>query len=56
MAFAATTYLVVPIGGFGTLLLILGAAMATTDRGRRAYYLGAVVLLLWAGLWPLLFL
>lgn len=56
VAFAATTYLIVPIGGFGTLLLVLGAAMATSDRGRTAYYLGAAGLLLWAGLWPLLFL
>ncbi|MGH9084245.1 MAG: hypothetical protein ACRDYW_02225 [Acidimicrobiales bacterium] len=55
VAFAGTTYLVVPIGGFGTLLLVLGAAMVTTDRARLAYYTGAAALLVWSGLWPLVF-
>jgi hypothetical protein len=55
LAFATTTYLVVPVGGFGTLLLVLGAAQATTERLRTGYYLGAIVLLLWAGIWPTLF-
>jgi hypothetical protein len=55
VAFAGTTYLVVPIGGFGTLLLVLGSAMVTTDRARLAYYAGAVALLVWSGVWPLLF-
>lgn len=56
LGFAGTTYLVVPIGGFGTLLLVLGAAMVTTDRARLAYYVGAVGLLVWSGIWPLVFL
>ena len=55
LAFAGTTYLVVPIGGFGTLLLVLGSAMVTTERARLAYYAGAAALLVWSGLWPLLF-
>jgi hypothetical protein len=55
LAFAGTTYLVVPIGGFGTLLLVLGSAMATTDRARLAYYAGATALLVWSGVWPLVF-
>jgi len=55
VAFAATTYLIVPVGGFGTLLLILASAMVTTDRARLAYYGGAAALLVWSGLWPLLF-
>lgn len=52
-AFAATTYAVVPIGGFGTLLLVLGAAQATAQRARTAYYLGALALMVWGALWPL---
>jgi hypothetical protein len=45
----------VPIGGFGTLLLVLGSALVTTERARLAYYAGAAALLVWSGLWPLLF-
>jgi hypothetical protein len=56
IGFAATTYVVVPIGGFGTLLLVLGAAMVTTSQARSAYLVGAAALLAWAALWPLLFL
>lgn len=55
LAFATTTYLVVPIGGFGTLLLVLGAAQAATERLRTGYYLGGIGLLIWAALWPQLF-
>jgi hypothetical protein len=55
-AFACTTYVIVPVGGFGTLLLVLGAAQASTERLRLAYYLGGIVLLVWSGLWPQLFL
>jgi hypothetical protein len=55
LAFATTTYLIVPIGGFGTLLLVLGAAQAATERLRTGYYLGAIGLLVWAALWPHLF-
>ena len=56
VAFAATTYLVVPVGGFGALLLLLGAAQATTDRLRLAYVVGIGGLIAWAATWPLLFL
>ena len=54
--FAATTYAVVPVGGFGALLLVLGATQADSERGRVAYLAGAVALLAWAALWPALFL
>lgn len=56
VGFAATTYLVVPVGGFGVLLLVLGSAQATSTRGRLAYLLGALVLTAWTAVWPLLFL
>lgn len=56
VAFAATTYLIVPIGGFGTLLMVLGAAQARAGMLRAAYYLGGVGLIVWAGVWPLMFL
>jgi hypothetical protein len=56
IAFAATTYLIVPIGGFGALLLVLGATMVETARARAAYVVGGLVLACWAGIWPTLFL
>ena len=56
IAFAATTYLVVPVGGFGTLLLVLGSAQTSSDRLRVAYLWGAVGLLVWAAVWPIIFL
>jgi hypothetical protein len=52
-AFASTTYLIVPVGGFGSLLMLLGAAQATTERIRMAYLGMAVALFVWAGVWPL---
>jgi len=55
VAFAGTTYLVVPVGGFGTLLLVLGAAQASSDRLRVAYLWAAIGLLAWAWLWPVVF-
>lgn len=55
VAFAATTYAVVPVGGFGTLLVVLGAAQTTTERSRTAYYLGGVALIVWSAIWPVLF-
>lgn len=55
LAFATTTYVIVPIGGFGTLLLVLGAAQAASERLRTGYYLGGIVLLIWAAIWPSLF-
>lgn len=56
IGFAATTYVVVPIGGFGTLLLVLGGAMVATPKARSAYLLGAAALLVWSVVWPVLFL
>ena len=55
-AFAGTTYLIVPVGGFGSLLMLLGAAQASTTRLRMAYLGMGVALVLWAAIWPLLFL
>lgn len=51
LAFAVTTYLVVPVGGFGTLLLVLGSAQATSDRLRVGYLWGGAALLLWSWVW-----
>ncbi|MDP1804949.1 MAG: hypothetical protein Q8K72_07280, partial [Acidimicrobiales bacterium] len=56
LAFAVTTYLVVPVGGFGTLLLVLGSAQASSDRLRVAYLWGGVALLLWSWIWLPVFL
>jgi hypothetical protein len=56
VAFAGTTYLVVPIGGFGTLLLVLGSAQAPNDRLRIAFVWAGAGFLLWAGIWPTIFL
>ena len=56
VAFAATTYVVVPVGGFGVLLLVLGSAQATSERLRTAYVVGMGGLIVWAALWPLVFL
>jgi hypothetical protein len=54
-AFAGTTYAIVPVGGFGTLLMLLGAAQTSRHRLRMAYLAAGAALLVWAGLWPLLF-
>ncbi len=56
IAFVASTYVVVPIGGFGSLLLVLGAAMAPEGRLQVGYYLAGASLWAWAGVWPLVFL
>lgn len=56
LAFATTTYLIVPVGGFGTLLLVLCAAQVGDDRTRIALMWGGAGLLLWAGIWPTVFL
>jgi hypothetical protein len=55
-AFAGTTYLIVPVGGFGVMLLVLGSAQASSDRLRVGYLWASLALLAWAGVWPLLFL
>ena len=56
VAFVATTYAVVPIAGFGTLLLVLGAATTADTTVRARYYGGALILALWSMIWPLVFL
>jgi hypothetical protein len=56
LAFAGTTYLVVPIGGFGLLLMLLGSAQASWERLRMAYVWCGLALLVWAGVWPTIFL
>ena len=56
LAFAGTTYLIVPVGGFGTLLMLLGASQASSERMRMTYLVAGLGLLVWAGVWPLVFL
>ena len=56
IGFAVTTYLVIPVGGFGALLLVLGVAQAASMRGRTAYLGGVGVLLAWGTVWPAIFL
>ncbi|MGQ0520630.1 MAG: hypothetical protein ACT4PX_05700 [Actinomycetota bacterium] len=55
-AFAGTTYVLLPVGAFGALLLVLGAAQAESERLRAAYVLGIGAMLAWAAAWPVLFL
>jgi hypothetical protein len=55
-AFAVTAYVIVPVGGFGVLLLVLGSATADTPPGRAGYVVGAAGLVAWAGIWPVVFL
>jgi hypothetical protein len=56
IAFAATAYVIVPIGGFGALLLVLAAATVETERARATYLAASLVLAAWAGIWPVIFL
>ena len=56
LAFAGTTYLIVPVGGFGTLLMLLGASQSSSERMRMTYLVAGLGLLVWAGVWPLIFL
>jgi hypothetical protein len=51
-AFALTTYAVVPVSGFGCLLMTMGAAQADDDRARRRWVGGLVAVALWGALWP----
>lgn len=53
-AFAYTTYLVVPVAGFGALLMTLGLAHRDTPRLRAAYVVSFGALLVWGGIFPLL--
>jgi hypothetical protein len=55
LAFMATTYLVVPITGFGLLLSVLGAVHTDDVRWRRAYLVAFVALVvIWPPIWRLL--
>jgi hypothetical protein len=55
-AFAATTYLVVPIGGFGLILLVFGLAQTQPGERRRVAYVAAMAAVLaWAPIWRALF-
>jgi hypothetical protein len=56
LLFAFTTYLVVPVGGFGCLLMALGATQTDDDpRWRVAYCAGFVALLIYGPIWRVLF-
>lgn len=55
-AFCATTYAIVPVGGFGVLLLTLGLAQAPRGTRLRVIYLAALVVMLgYAAIWRTLF-
>src|SRR6185436_10062399 len=46
LAFAATTYLIAPVPGFGWMLMLLGTAQCEErDRAFRPLYLAAIVLI-----------
>ncbi len=51
IAFIVATYLVVPVVGFGAGLIVMGAASATTDAGRRRWAMGFLALAVWGYLW-----
>lgn len=52
LAFAATTYLVVPVAGFGILLMALGLTQAGDDaRLRWAYLAGLAALVVYGPVW-----
>ena len=46
LTFAATTYLIAPVRGFGWMLMLLGAAQCDQrDKGFRPLYLAAILLI-----------
>lgn len=47
LIFCATTYAVVPVVGFGTLLMILGLAQAKTAMERRVLAVGSAIVFVW---------
>lgn len=56
LAFVGTTYLVVPIGGFGCLLMAMGLTQDTDGRWVRVAYAAAfVALLVYGPVWQALF-
>jgi len=52
--FVGTTYLIVPVGGFGMLLLVLGSTQTTSDQTRLRYLKAVLALLAWTVVWRLL--
>lgn len=54
--FCLMTYTIVPVVGFGFLLLTMGSSEAITVGGRRAYLIGATALFLWGAIWNALVL
>lgn len=56
LLFAAATYLVVPVGGFGALLMVLGAARCRPGDPMRLVYVGGIVAIsLYTPVWRALF-
>ena len=55
-AFAFTTYVVVPISGFGCLLMTMGLATTSDRRWREPLVAGFAALAVWGTLFPLLVL
>lgn len=53
-AFGYTTYAVVPVAGFGALLMTLGLAMYDSPRSRIAIVASAAVFLVWGAVFPAL--
>lgn len=52
LAFVATTYLVVPVGGFGCLLMVLGLSQVRGEHRMRRVYLGMfLALLIYGPIW-----
>jgi hypothetical protein len=50
--FAATAYAIVPVSGFGALLMTMAAAQADDDRARRWWVGGLVAVVAWGVVWP----
>ncbi len=51
VAFIMVTYLIVPVVAFGAGLIVMGAASASTDRGRMRWALGFLALAVWGYAW-----
>lgn len=49
--FAFLTYVMVPVAGFGFMLLVIGAATVQTAWGRLGYAIGALALFLYSVAW-----
>ena len=56
LVFAFTTYLAVPVGGFGALLMVMGLAQCEHGPRAREHWVAAFILLMiWGPLWRVLF-